>query len=180
MTWLEEIVAKYAAIGETVGFILFEASTSQEGADFLHGILSSLTNIGFTGTVGVVAHSNAAVGLFQYMELADVGRYTGDAIINSFVALDAPIPALGFYSGFSPMSDVMLPSAEHYVRSHGTRGAYAASTSDLLAGDYSSDAWDSYYVDAGQWYNQSAHLAISRDPNLHDFDSNMHVDLATE
>jgi hypothetical protein len=175
-TWRRWITALESQFGGDVGIILFEALDAITGANLLHGFLSSLA--GFSGTISVVTHSNAAAALFTYMAEADVGIFSGDAVIDSFVALDPPAAAASVALGtaekvwslWNPVYTSALASG--YVLSHGTRGVEAWDLLDPLSGPVYG-AWHLAPVPgiaSGDWWNpttyfQGDHLYLVDNPD---------------
>lgn len=137
--WFQWIAMIMHDLGPDVGFILFEAPDAAQGASRLHATLSALAGEGYTGTVGVVGHSNGAAALIQYMGEAQAGQFTGDAVINKFVALDAPIN-LGSPAIFDVETiwahpwEQWIGGANGYMQANGTQGAYAWEPEDPLSG----------------------------------------------
>lgn len=173
--WIEAIEARYA----DVGIILAIALDAILGADTLHSILSALSS--FAGSISVVGHSNGAAALFTYFDMALLGKYSDDAFISSFVALDAPTSSNGLvraaedvWSAGDPV--LVWAQAAIYVKSHGVRGMYAYDTNDALSGDMPGP-WEVAATDQtdGDWWNPStyfynAHVFLLHNPASEFFD----------
>jgi RHS repeat-associated protein len=157
-TWIDEIYAKY---GGDVGFILMETdgSDSQSGVELIHQTLQSLAAMGYGGAITLIGQSAGAASVFEYLGAQDHNTYPGDAQINSFIGIDAPVgpAAVGGNAlfGLNENPPLGVPgtvaAAADYVRTHHIKGLYAWNDWDPISDNVVSAAeqlsvpWDSYH-----------------------------------